>query len=100
MSDQPETQVEQPIEQPIEEAPKPRRTRGPNKIPAKTLDPNYFKEYYHNKTKAKLYTEEKHINCPHCNKQTYAHTLKRHLASKSCRLFRLEQEQHQQTISL
>ena len=100
MSDQPETQVEQPIEQPIEEAPKPRRTRGKNKIPAKTLDPNYFKDYYINKTKPNLYIDENQINCPLCNKKSYMHNLRRHQESKSCRLFRLEQEQHQQTISL
>jgi hypothetical protein len=99
MSDQPEPQVEQPTEQ-VEEPKPPRRTRGPNKIPGKTSDPNYFKDYYKNKTKPKVYVEENKINCPLCNKKTYLHTLKRHQGSKSCRLYRLEQEQHQQTISL
>ena len=45
MSDQLETQVEQPIEQ-VEEASKPKRTRGPNKKTCKAADPNYFKDFF------------------------------------------------------
>ena len=95
MSDQPETQVEQPTEQPIEqveEAPKPKRTRGPNKKPCKTADPNYFKDYYINKTKPNLYIKENVTVCPCCNKQIFVHNMKRHQNTKSCQLVKLQSQ--------
>ena len=98
--DQPETQVEQPIEQPIEEAPKPpRRTRGKTRYQEKHQIQSISKIIL-KKTKPNLYVDENQINCPLCNKKSFMHNLKRHQDFKSCRLFKLEQEKHQQTISL
>ena len=87
---EPETQVEQPteqVEQPteqVEQLPKPKRTRGPNKKQCKTADPNYFKDYYINKTKPNLYIDENEITCSFCNKKIFVHNTKRHQKTKSC----------------
>ena len=103
MSDQPETQVEQPTEQPIDqvkEEPKPpRRGRGKNLNPTKTSDPNYFKNYYESKTKPKLFTDDMIIPCHVCSQLTYKHNLPRHLKSKKCQLVYLQTVHHEQNLN-
>lgn len=90
---------EQPNEQPIEQAdeqPMPvRRRRGPGLNPNKKKDdPDYFKKYYQEKTRAKLFTDEMIVTCPYCKQVSYQHNLKRHQQSIKCQLIqtRLEQE--------
>jgi len=48
----------------------------------KTLSESYFRDYYHNKIKAK-------VECEYCHKMTGAQKLKRHQTSKACQKFQI-----------
>ena len=48
----------------------------------KPLSVTYFKDYYHNKIKAK-------VECEYCHKMTGAQKLKRHQTSKACHKFQI-----------
>jgi len=86
------------VEQQQEETDKKIKRRGPNKNPTKTSDPEYFKNYYREKTKLKLFTEENKVRCERCNKLSYKHSLVRHQRSNHCFLAQYRSEKDHTVI--
>jgi hypothetical protein len=89
-------QSEQPEQE--EEVEKKIKRRGPNKNPTKTSDPEYFKNYYREKWKPKLFTEENKVRCERCNKLSYKHSLTRHQKSNQCFLTQYRTERDHTVI--
>jgi hypothetical protein len=74
------------IEPPPEVTEQTKRKRGPNKKPSVTADPDYYKNYYLNKTKPNLHSEDSVIRCERCDATLFRYNLGRHMRTLKCQL--------------